>query len=389
MFLQAEDRAHRIGQQNTLFIHYCMAEGTADDIMWPAVNKKLQVVAAAVDGHSSSGLQLTSWSRAAEVLAQQEQGRQQAHAQEQEQPEEQGVGQTRRHQPDARSDPTLNQTNKARSVVVDMTAVNPALQTARPHGNDATTTRPAAGGGVTRGRKRLSAIQKIFHDLTKDLDSDDDKQDAVVLAADEQHTAQPPAKKPRTAASKQTSGEEDQQQGGVVGSHPSAAAGPRGEHHKIPVQSNRLDAAAVVDEDDQGGISQLGSHGSGNSGTAVGVSSGSKCLSCSPSKTPNQKTKLSKDAAAKQQAEQLQQLRQQQRLKYQQQRQGQQEVHVALQTDVDDGGDHVTASAAEQPGTQGSQSADAGAGSRTGGVTNTAAAAGSTGLQDGAIDLTQ
>ena len=39
--LQAEDRAHRIGQLETVNIYYLLARGTADDHIWPLLNKKL------------------------------------------------------------------------------------------------------------------------------------------------------------------------------------------------------------------------------------------------------------------------------------------------------------------------------------------------------------
>lgn len=43
LLIQAEDRAHRLGQTRTVRIYYLHAAGTADDIVWPLVNKKLQV----------------------------------------------------------------------------------------------------------------------------------------------------------------------------------------------------------------------------------------------------------------------------------------------------------------------------------------------------------
>ncbi|GAX78561.1 hypothetical protein CEUSTIGMA_g6001.t1 [Chlamydomonas eustigma] len=44
ILLQAEDRAHRLGQKRTVMVYYLHASGTCDDIIWPLVNKKLQVV---------------------------------------------------------------------------------------------------------------------------------------------------------------------------------------------------------------------------------------------------------------------------------------------------------------------------------------------------------
>lgn len=41
---QAEDRAHRIGQQDSVLVQYLVAQGTADDYLWPLVQKKLNVL---------------------------------------------------------------------------------------------------------------------------------------------------------------------------------------------------------------------------------------------------------------------------------------------------------------------------------------------------------
>jgi hypothetical protein len=42
--LQAEDRAHRIGQVNPVNVRYLCAAGTLDDIVWPAVKRKLETL---------------------------------------------------------------------------------------------------------------------------------------------------------------------------------------------------------------------------------------------------------------------------------------------------------------------------------------------------------
>ncbi|CAG0918175.1 unnamed protein product [Notodromas monacha] len=44
---QAEDRAHRIGQQDCVFIQYLVAAGTADDHLWPMIQQKLDVLSKA------------------------------------------------------------------------------------------------------------------------------------------------------------------------------------------------------------------------------------------------------------------------------------------------------------------------------------------------------
>ncbi|MDP2436417.1 MAG: C-terminal helicase domain-containing protein, partial [archaeon] len=48
--LQAEDRAHRIGQTATVNVQYLFAPGTLDELMWPLIFKKLSVLDRALDG---------------------------------------------------------------------------------------------------------------------------------------------------------------------------------------------------------------------------------------------------------------------------------------------------------------------------------------------------
>jgi len=50
VLVQAEDRAHRIGQKSSVNVQYLVAPGTIDDIMWPMVSRKVQVVSAMCDG---------------------------------------------------------------------------------------------------------------------------------------------------------------------------------------------------------------------------------------------------------------------------------------------------------------------------------------------------
>ncbi|BES91962.1 Hypothetical protein NTJ_04770 [Nesidiocoris tenuis] len=42
--LQAEDRAHRIGQQSTVMVQYLLADGTSDDHFWPLIQNKIDVL---------------------------------------------------------------------------------------------------------------------------------------------------------------------------------------------------------------------------------------------------------------------------------------------------------------------------------------------------------
>ncbi|KAK1336992.1 hypothetical protein QTO34_003034 [Cnephaeus nilssonii] len=47
---QAEDRAHRIGQCNSVNIHYLIANGTLDTLMWGMLNRKAQVTGSTLNG---------------------------------------------------------------------------------------------------------------------------------------------------------------------------------------------------------------------------------------------------------------------------------------------------------------------------------------------------
>ena len=42
--LQAEDRAHRIGQMNVVKVTYFLADGTIDEILWPLLRRKIQIL---------------------------------------------------------------------------------------------------------------------------------------------------------------------------------------------------------------------------------------------------------------------------------------------------------------------------------------------------------
>jgi len=50
IIVQAEDRAHRIGQKCSVNVHFLLAYGTIDDIMWPSIAHKVEVVSAMCDG---------------------------------------------------------------------------------------------------------------------------------------------------------------------------------------------------------------------------------------------------------------------------------------------------------------------------------------------------
>ncbi|XP_013816257.2 SWI/SNF-related matrix-associated actin-dependent regulator of chromatin subfamily A-like protein 1 isoform X1 [Apteryx mantelli] len=44
VLIQAEDRAHRIGQTSSVNVHYLVAKGTADDFLWPMIQEKIKVL---------------------------------------------------------------------------------------------------------------------------------------------------------------------------------------------------------------------------------------------------------------------------------------------------------------------------------------------------------
>ena len=50
LLLQAEDRVHRIGQPNAVNIHYLLGRHSLDDLLWPLLVKKLQVLGTTLNG---------------------------------------------------------------------------------------------------------------------------------------------------------------------------------------------------------------------------------------------------------------------------------------------------------------------------------------------------
>ncbi|KAK9288210.1 hypothetical protein L1049_016659 [Liquidambar formosana] len=52
--IQAEDRAHRIGQVSSVNIYYLLANDTVDDIMWDVVQGKLENLGQMLDGHENT-----------------------------------------------------------------------------------------------------------------------------------------------------------------------------------------------------------------------------------------------------------------------------------------------------------------------------------------------
>ncbi|XP_023786973.1 SWI/SNF-related matrix-associated actin-dependent regulator of chromatin subfamily A-like protein 1 isoform X4 [Cyanistes caeruleus] len=59
ILIQAEDRAHRIGQTSSVNVHYLVAKGTADDYLWPMIQEKIKVL-------GEAGLSETNFSETAE-----------------------------------------------------------------------------------------------------------------------------------------------------------------------------------------------------------------------------------------------------------------------------------------------------------------------------------
>ncbi|KAL6990198.1 DNA helicase, partial [Sarracenia purpurea var. burkii] len=52
--IQAEDRAHRIGQVASVNIYYLLANDTVDDIIWDVVQSKLENLGQVLDGHENA-----------------------------------------------------------------------------------------------------------------------------------------------------------------------------------------------------------------------------------------------------------------------------------------------------------------------------------------------
>ncbi|WRX24530.1 SNF2 [Theobroma cacao] len=52
--IQAEDRAHRIGQASSVNIYYLLANDTVDDIIWDVVQNKLETLGQMLDGHDNT-----------------------------------------------------------------------------------------------------------------------------------------------------------------------------------------------------------------------------------------------------------------------------------------------------------------------------------------------
>ncbi|KAK1318624.1 DNA helicase INO80 [Acorus calamus] len=52
--IQAEDRAHRIGQVSSVNVHYLLANDTVDDIIWDVVQSKLENLGQMLDGHENT-----------------------------------------------------------------------------------------------------------------------------------------------------------------------------------------------------------------------------------------------------------------------------------------------------------------------------------------------
>ena len=53
--IQAEDRAHRIGQKDSVVVHYLLGKGTFDDVMWPILVKKMKTLQAVGLGKNEFG----------------------------------------------------------------------------------------------------------------------------------------------------------------------------------------------------------------------------------------------------------------------------------------------------------------------------------------------
>ena len=56
--MQAEDRAHRIGQRGNVQVHYLVARGTVDEHMFRLLNKKISILGETLDGVSGTKLEV-------------------------------------------------------------------------------------------------------------------------------------------------------------------------------------------------------------------------------------------------------------------------------------------------------------------------------------------
>lgn len=54
--IQAEDRAHRIGQVRVVNVFYFFAENSIDEILWPLVRKKMKLLGEFVEGHHDADI---------------------------------------------------------------------------------------------------------------------------------------------------------------------------------------------------------------------------------------------------------------------------------------------------------------------------------------------
>lgn len=56
--IQAEDRAHRIGQACSVNVHYLHMKGSIDDIIWTMINKKLDTLGQCLNGMNDQRLEI-------------------------------------------------------------------------------------------------------------------------------------------------------------------------------------------------------------------------------------------------------------------------------------------------------------------------------------------
>ena len=52
--IQAEDRAHRIGQTSELSVHYYLCPNSVDNIIWPMVVNKMRLLGEIFEGNAST-----------------------------------------------------------------------------------------------------------------------------------------------------------------------------------------------------------------------------------------------------------------------------------------------------------------------------------------------
>ena len=57
VMIQAEDRAHRIGQEKSVNVHYLYGPGTLDEYIWPKIQEKLNIITGTLDNNQNKAVE--------------------------------------------------------------------------------------------------------------------------------------------------------------------------------------------------------------------------------------------------------------------------------------------------------------------------------------------